>query len=730
MTSYNENLEAPRQLSLVVYELLDQLGLSEEIRELHRECAYTVGISNILILGDLTRSYIFGSAIEGTQTPGMNSDIDIAIVNQLLEVFTECSSSGGKPGFIVVQDATTPPGLVKLQVVCDNEPLHETRGAGGIIRDEINASLSNSGHRLLPDHKGRIVITVEPGYIPPIPNVTKHSVAFKEDNKGYGPDFDYVIGALQSKVLPDCVTDCLMRKRNSAFLTASVVEACKSYGCLFVRKEHCQSIDSRLLWRISPSHQERFLMFNFNSIQHKCYVLLKLINKDIINPALGSEVLTSYHCKTAMLHLIDMTPSQFWRPDNLLFCLITALHCLLLWSKDSNCPNFLIPDENMFRWRISRHLLKRLSDELFRLLSLDFVSLLRSIKSEPLYYRIQLYMIDNCQRLTTLFDYTPVIKLSLNNRILGCIMRMRYNLVLECYSHNTNDLVDNLSRQLSILMHTDRLDIYTPVHVTQRTISLLVTYIEIYLMSNIVALSVMRGDTRETTWGYLTSDKWQEISHSSDPFTSRLKQASLMSALGYHRHSYNLLSTIENKESLNGCSCFKLVKLSNSEKETRLFVGLSTDEILHQFWTPCVLFLPTEKDVVPSALCYEMSIPEAPVSFKSYHDHWAIVDGKFLLHFLLYLNRKNLGLSFEADIQVMEAYLNNERRLNHRYTALNLLGWVYKEEGKLDKAYECYKKSLHFRPQQKAAIWHILCLISSLRHEPLKLYSSRVKCKL
>ena len=68
---------------------------------------------------------------------------------------------------------------------------------------------------------------------------------------------------------------------------------------------------------------------------------MKLIKKDIINTALGSEVLTSYHCKTAMLHLIDMTPSQFWRPNNLLFCLITALHCLLMWSTGSNCPIFL-----------------------------------------------------------------------------------------------------------------------------------------------------------------------------------------------------------------------------------------------------------------------------------------------------------------------------------------------------------------------------------------------------
>ena len=713
MTSYNRNLEAPRQLSLMVYELLDKLGLSEEIRQLYRERAYAREISHNLVLGDLRRSYTFGSAIEGTQTPGMNSDVDIAFVDPTIEVFTKCSSSGGEPGVIVVQDETTPPGHVKLQAVYDNKLVLGTRA------DNMNTLLSNDGYHLLPDDKGRIVITVNPGYMLPIPNVTKHGVAFKQDNKGYYADID-IVRAFQSKVLPDCVTDCLMRKRNSDFITASVVEACKSYGCLFVRKEHFQSKGSHLLWRISPSYQERFLMFNFNSVQHKCYVLLKLIKKDIINPALGSEVLTSYHCKTAMLHLIDMTPSQFWRPDNLLLCLNTALHCLLLWSIDSNCPNFFIPDENMFRWRISRHLLKKLSDELFRLMSLDFGLLLRSIKTDSFNDRLAFIMIGNCQLLTSLYDYTPLLKSKLNYSILVYIMQKRYKLVLECYSNSTNVLVDNLYSQLSILKHTDRIDIYSPVNVTQRTISLLVSYIEIYLMSNIVALSVMRRDTRETTWGYLTSDKWQEISHSSDPFTSRLKQASLISALGWHRHSLNILSTIENKESYIGCGChnewLKHLNLSQDILFLRLSVDeMSMDEILHQFLTSCVLFLPTEKDVVPSALCYEMSITEAPADIDSWHDHWAIVDGKFLLHFLLYLNRKNLGLSFESDIQEMEEYIKNDRRVSHKYTDLNLLGWVYKEEGKLDIAYECFKKSLHVRPQQKAAIWIILSLISSFR---------------
>ena len=702
MTSYTRNLKAPSQLSLRVNELLDRSGLSEEMRKLLREFAYTMEIANSI---GSPRVFVFGSTIESTQIPGMNSDVDLTLITPL-EVFTECSNSCGKFGFIFVQDENTPPGHVKLQAIDNNVHWQETPENYELFSDINNRILSGCKYHFLPDDKGRIVLTNQPGYRTSLPNVTKHGVALKRA-KGFGrPDLD-IVHALQSKLLPDYVTDYLKRKRNTDFLTPSVVEACKSYGCLFVRKGHRQSKDSHLLWRISPSHQERFLMFNFNSVQYKCYVLLKLIKKDIINPALGSEVLTSYHCKTAMLHLIDMAPSQFWRPDNLLFCLITALHCLLLWSKDSNCPNFFIPDENMFRWRISRHLLKRLSDELFRLVSLDFGSLLISIKT------------DNFQYSTLAYD-GPCLQMGvINSQLLRMIMCRKHVIVLKCYSNCINDLVDNLSNQLSILKHTDRLDIHSPINLTRRTIALLAPYIEIYLMSNNVALSVKRGDTRETTWGYLTSVRWHEFSHSSDPFTSILKQASLMSALGYHCASLDVLSTIENKkERFNGCGC--IYKNDSNppltlEQQKRLATAATVHKLLHQIWMPCVLFLPTEKEVVPSALCYEMSILEAPKNADYFYDHWAFVDGTFLLHFLLYLNRKNLGLSFEADIQEMEEFLKNERPLVHRDTDLNLLGWAYKEEGKLDRAYECFKKSLHIRPQQKAAIWHILCLISILR---------------
>ena len=129
----------------------------------------------------------------------------------------------------------------------------------------------------------------------------------------------------------------------------------------------------------------------------------------------------------------------------------------------------------MFRWRISRHLLKQLSDELFGLIALDFVSLLRSIKTDNFNHRSETAITGNSQCHLTLYDLTPQLKDELSCQFLLTIMCQRYRLVLECYSHYTNDLVDNLSSKLSILIHTDRLDIHSPVNHTRRTIALLVT---------------------------------------------------------------------------------------------------------------------------------------------------------------------------------------------------------------------------------------------------------------
>ena len=65
---------------------MDQLGLSDEIRKLYKEYAYTREISYNIVSGHSLKLYVFGSSIEGTKTPGMNSDFDVAFVNHTIEV--------------------------------------------------------------------------------------------------------------------------------------------------------------------------------------------------------------------------------------------------------------------------------------------------------------------------------------------------------------------------------------------------------------------------------------------------------------------------------------------------------------------------------------------------------------------------------------------------------------------------------------------------------------------
>ena len=77
----------------------------------------------------------------------------------------------------------------------------------------------------------------------------------------------------------------------------------------------------------------------FNSVQLKCFMVMKLLKNEVINNELKEDVLTSYHCKTCILCMIEATPSNFWIPANSLF---------MSGQKKKKCPNYFIPKENMF----------------------------------------------------------------------------------------------------------------------------------------------------------------------------------------------------------------------------------------------------------------------------------------------------------------------------------------------------------------------------------------------
>ena len=91
---------------------------------------------------------------------------------------------------------------------------------------------------------------------------------------------------------------------------------------------------------------------------------------------------------------------------------------------------------------------------------------------------------------------------------------------------------------------------------------------------------------------------------------------------------------------------------------------------------------------------------------------WAVADGKFLLHFLMFLTHRKLDRNLEAciDIESMEWLLRTDATQVHLETSLNLLGWAYKDIGNTDKVLRCFYNTLRIVPFHNAAVWHVSIL--------------------
>nr|XP_022322722.1 uncharacterized protein LOC111124150 [Crassostrea virginica] len=127
-------------------------------------------------------------------------------------------------------------------------------------------------------------------------------------------------------------------------------------GCHFVAIGHKLGIHTDIEWRISFSQAEQKLVYAMNHTQFLIYALLKMFVKEI-NYGLSEEekLLCSYHIKTAVLWAIQQNAIHDWCPQNLLEGFWVCFKLLLKWVYEGVCPNFFIPENNMFLNKTLRH---------------------------------------------------------------------------------------------------------------------------------------------------------------------------------------------------------------------------------------------------------------------------------------------------------------------------------------------------------------------------------------
>ncbi|XP_078340704.1 uncharacterized protein LOC144627464 [Crassostrea virginica] len=133
-----------------------------------------------------------------------------------------------------------------------------------------------------------------------------------------------------------------------------VVDEIVRSGCHFVAIGHKLGNHADNEWRISFSQAEQKLVYAMNHTQFLTYGLLKLFLKDFNRGKTEEEkLLCSYHMKTAIFWAIQRNTISHWCPQNLLAGFWVCYKILLKWVYEGVCPNFFIPENNMFLNKMS-----------------------------------------------------------------------------------------------------------------------------------------------------------------------------------------------------------------------------------------------------------------------------------------------------------------------------------------------------------------------------------------
>ena len=700
-------------LSLKVCKLLDDIGASEELRKQCMETAVkeeVIGTVLARLQGARFTCYIFGSSSEGTKTVGLMSDVDHLISQEIFEVCqheNEIKPSDSYLGsLLLVTDPSTKPGYAKLQLALN-----------GILQTDIIPDLGIPPNEIQLDNKGRVIITKR--YYWASLEDEEHGPAFSTP-AAHGYAAKDMVQAFRCRKWPKAAMKWFERVKDKHWPTKEMVDEMKVHGFFLVPVGHVNSPEKSLEWRISLSQQERKLMMSLNSTQHKCYILLKMIKKDILPTMIGDESLTSYHCKTCLFYVIEETPEYVWTSDNILVCLQNCLQYLLKCVTRGMCPNYFIPEENMFDGRISEETLVKLNVALEKLLASNFKYLLH-LKSDDFGERLYENSTMHCEETEN--PRYQASKLSIYMKIYSQLTVAR-NAIMDICSSTTPEKVPQAF--LDILRGLNAIETIAEQSKedTKRALNLLTPSFELSLMSLIVVTQASKTAEKDVLWKYLGSGNWTVLRRSSDILSARLKQATLMFMLGFKEESFEILDCMLELISypsyqVSACYCRKFIPQRDTPDHALEAVDCNFETFHRSNVAPCVVFLPSEAPLFPAALIYEMfrSVgmpPETRHPAKDVWYDWAVVDAKLLLYFLLYLHYKDLNFGLEhVYIIFMENLLLTDSLLGHKETALNLLGWAYNNEGQVDKAFQCFQRSLSLQKFHNAAYWHICMMVNS-----------------
>ncbi|XP_045160626.2 uncharacterized protein LOC123525558 [Mercenaria mercenaria] len=687
-------------VSLWLSQVMSDIGVNEKmVIKRRRACLLQEAIADTsLQLEDWYVSfYELGSQVEATTTQELNSDYDHLLVQNTSNVIQDLSDwELGKANYLMIQDETVSPGYCLLQCLRDDAPL------------PLDSIPNKFGYR---DSSGRILLrntvfndVAETGDV-------KHGPAYTRQGRPGYSDTDAVL-AIPCKTWPRIARRFLDHQGVGVWPLDEIKLYCSTSRCFVVGVGSKGNANEELEWRISTSLAERCLMFNLNITQIRCYILMKMILNTYIKPQF-EDTISSFICKTSMFHCKPNTHYNFWKENNLLFCLTLCLIALYNCILYENCPYFIINENNLMAGRISPETKQQLLEIMHFLINSMGTALL-GIEYDELGVRLE------C-KLTGWYDLVNIIQpvFEAEKNISG---NSSYNRALYVCTFNNE-------RFLSVCSYG------TPVQTLLKFILRLTKFRESEgyqkIACNLLApfLCTSLGSALESIsfhqYNSISQEAltWMSLGLNSDVSSSRLKLASMFYSNGDNHRNEMILRDIEDNYDLNLvepiCACYLLIR--QNIKDTFNETVADHDEEAMQYTTAfCVRFLPCEINCVPQELRHEMfRSTEEDLTYRGVDDFWmdwAVVDSLPYLYFLQYKTYSYLGRHDEtqAALSCLIYTIDNEVNLGHRETALNLLGQCMEQKGQPIDALRCYLLSLKQRERNNAAKVHICRLLCTM----------------
>ncbi|KAL3860141.1 hypothetical protein ACJMK2_010306 [Sinanodonta woodiana] len=671
------------EVSVRLMKLLDKSGYAEKARWKRIEMwIQHEKLHNTTLTCDeqQERRYIFGSQAEATDM-GIESDIDFIIIPDFEDRVTVLQDlQSWEPGLttlLMITDNTTPPGYVKLQRMYNNAPIPVyNKQTYRFVLDAYGRSVLYNGHKGVKRDEADI----------------HHGPA----NTNYyrtGISTD-VVFACRALSWPYMALEWITRNRNHSWPSQETITVIQQSGILLVPVGQPISPERHLEWRISLSFGEKILVWQFSSSQYKCYVILKMINKYFIKPKVGNNVLTSYHCKTCMFYLIESTPATLWQPQNLLTCIELCLRKLRTWVEEGNCPNYFIPEENMFLGKVYGHLQSNLVNVLH-----DLIIQNGKYLTGITIFNIGQKLIRACQ--------SPVAEIDNEQK------------QLDSTSFTVSLLQSRIKHAWFKLLEDDVL-INPFMSSSSMVPQEICTIIRSFCCSSLGSYLASKSCQEEVTnqEGLDLAHEFLLLGSYSDVASGKLKLA----AFYLMQNNVMLAENILNNIVKNYTFLVANVQTENNKDIIVLKIedeNLSTTDLVRNYSAFPVPYLRSEARCTPRALIPEMfrstgSYQGSQDPEIDYMQSWAVVDPKLYLHFVEY-HCFHLQYKIPQKMAALEnmIWVIRFEDLEHKDTALNLLAYCLKQEGFLVDAYKVLSRSVKLRNHNNGAKWQIGCLINT-----------------